>query len=91
MNEIFGKILPYEARAEFCQIFRSFGGQWSFKKKCFWDLLTFKNVRGATKRISQVSRDSRYYITEYKFLGANYVQQIADIPFYQKIHIWHFL
>ena len=30
-----------EARAEFCQIFRSFFGQWSFKKKCLRDLLTF--------------------------------------------------
>ena len=42
-NEILDKILPYEARAEFCQIFRSFFGQWIFKKKCFWDLLTFIN------------------------------------------------
>ena len=30
-----------EARAEFCLIFRSFFGRWIFKKKCFWDLLTF--------------------------------------------------
>ena len=30
------------SRAEFCLIFSSFFGQWSFKKKCFWDLLTFK-------------------------------------------------
>ena len=29
------KILPYEARAEFCQIFCSFFGQWSFKKNAF--------------------------------------------------------
>ena len=36
--------LPYEARAEFCQILRSFFEQWSFKKKCFWDLLTFISV-----------------------------------------------
>ena len=42
MNEIFDKSLHYEVRAEFCQIFRSFFGQWCFKKKCFWDLLTFK-------------------------------------------------
>ena len=28
-------------RVEFCQIFRPFFAQWSFKKKCFWDLLTF--------------------------------------------------
>ena len=40
-NEILDKILPYEARAEFCQIFRS---QWSFKKKRFWDLLTIRLV-----------------------------------------------
>jgi hypothetical protein len=26
MNKVFDKILPYEARAEFCQIFRSFLG-----------------------------------------------------------------
>ena len=41
MNEISDKILPYEARAEYCLIFHSFFGQWSFKKKCFLDLLTF--------------------------------------------------
>ena len=40
-NIILDKILPYEARAEFWPKFRSFFGQWSFKKKCFWDLLTF--------------------------------------------------
>ena len=40
-NKIFDKILPYEDRAEFCLIFRLFFGQWSFKKNCFWDLLTF--------------------------------------------------
>ena len=40
-NEIFDKILAYEARAEFCQIFCLFFGQWSFKEKWFWDLLTF--------------------------------------------------
>ena len=38
---VLGKILPYEARAEFCPISFSFFEQWSFKKKCFWDLLTF--------------------------------------------------
>ena len=38
---ILDKILPYEARAEFYQIFRSYWEQWSFKKKCFLDLLTF--------------------------------------------------
>ena len=32
------------ARAEFCQIFRSFFGHWSIKKKCFWGLLTFNTV-----------------------------------------------
>ena len=35
----------YEARAELCQIFRSFFGQWSFKWKRFWDLLTFNGVK----------------------------------------------
>ena len=40
MNNILDKILLYEARAEFCQIFRSFFGQSSFKKEYFWDLLT---------------------------------------------------
>ena len=29
------KGLPYEAREEFCQIFSSFFGQWSFKKNAF--------------------------------------------------------
>ena len=40
---IFDKILPKLHRAEFCLIFCSFFGQWCFKKKCFWDLLTFIN------------------------------------------------
>ena len=31
-DEILDKIQPYEARAEFCQIFCSFFGKWSFKK-----------------------------------------------------------
>ena len=43
-NKILDKILPYEARGEFCQIFLSFFRQWSFKKKCFWILLTFNAV-----------------------------------------------
>ena len=30
-----------DSRAELYLIFRSSFGQWSFKKKCFWDLLTF--------------------------------------------------
>ena len=30
-----------DSRAKFCLIFRSFFGQWSFKKNCFWDLPTF--------------------------------------------------
>ena len=34
------QILPYEARAEFCQIFRSFFYGVS-REKLFWDLLTF--------------------------------------------------
>ena len=37
-----------DSRAEFCLIvFRSFFGQWNFKKKCFWDLLGgIGNVNG---------------------------------------------
>ena len=35
------KFYPSFIGAEFCLIVRSFFGQWSFKKKCFWDLLTF--------------------------------------------------
>ena len=49
MNEILEKILPYEARAEFCQIFCSFFGQWNFKKTCFWDLLTFSMLKFSVK------------------------------------------
>ena len=30
-----------EARAEILQKFRLLFGQWSFKKNCFWDFLTF--------------------------------------------------
>ena len=41
MNETLDK-MPYETRAEFCQIFRSFVARSSFKKNCFWDLLTFR-------------------------------------------------
>ena len=41
MNKILDIILPYEARAEFCLIFR-FLGQCNFKKKYFWGLLTFR-------------------------------------------------
>ena len=37
------RILAKGHRAEFCQIIRSFFGQWSFKKNCFWDLLTFSS------------------------------------------------
>jgi hypothetical protein len=50
-NEILDKILPHEARSEFCQIFRSFFGQWSFKEKCFWDLMTFWTVIGKQFRV----------------------------------------
>ena len=32
-------------RAEFCLIFCSFWGHWSFKKNCFWGLLTFKKIQ----------------------------------------------
>jgi hypothetical protein len=35
MKYLLEKILPNKARAEFCHIFRSFYGQWSFKKNAF--------------------------------------------------------
>ena len=35
MNEILDKILPYEGRAEFCQIFRSFLGNGVSRKNAF--------------------------------------------------------
>jgi hypothetical protein len=38
------KAKTYEARAEFCQIFRSFLGQWSFKENSFCNLLTFNTL-----------------------------------------------
>ena len=34
-DKILDKILPYEARAEFCQIFRWFFGQLSFEENYF--------------------------------------------------------
>ena len=34
-------LTEFYPRAKFWLIFRSVFGQWSFKKKCFWDLLTF--------------------------------------------------
>ena len=52
MNEILDKILPHEASAEFFLIFRSLFVQWSFKKKCFWDLLTF-SICWRLKRMSK--------------------------------------
>ena len=33
MNNILDKSLPYEARADFCQIFRSFFGAMEFQEK----------------------------------------------------------
>ena len=39
---------------QICQIFRSFFGQWSFKKKCFWDLLTFKTKQKYSKKFLTV-------------------------------------
>ena len=49
MNEILDKILPHEARAEFCQIFRSFFGAMEFHEKMllrFTDLLTIQTRSG---------------------------------------------
>jgi hypothetical protein len=42
------KILPYEAKVEFCLIFRSFFGQWRLKKR-FCDLLTFSTYAAPIK------------------------------------------
>ena len=52
-NKMLDNILPYEAGAEIIQIFRSFFGQWSFKKKCFWDLLTLmvKSIKSQSFKI----------------------------------------
>ena len=47
--------LPYLHRAEFCQILISFG-QWSFKKNCFWDLLTFRLCRNPVQYFIEISR-----------------------------------
>ena len=41
---------------EFCLIFRSFFGQWSFKKSCFWDILTFStHLETTAKQSSSIS------------------------------------
>ena len=55
-NEIFEKILQYEANAEFCQIFQSFFGQRNFKKKYFWDLLTFRKYSKMKSLQARISR-----------------------------------
>ena len=50
MYEILDKILSYKARTEFCQIFRLFFGQWSFKKKWFLRFTDLQNA--ASEKIS---------------------------------------
>ena len=49
-------IRPYRAKVDFCQIFHSFFGQWSYRKNAFeiyWPLLyqnVFRILRGQTER-----------------------------------------
>jgi hypothetical protein len=43
-----------DSRAEFCLIFRSFFGEWSFKKKCFWDLLTFRRQKKVYQKLRKL-------------------------------------
>ena len=48
----------WEAWAEFCQIFHSCFVQWSFKKKCFWDLLTFTIALWSTVVLKNKSKSN---------------------------------
>ena len=51
-----------EARADIYQKFRSLFEHWSFKKKCFWDLLTFTDDEKSKKNINskkQIIRSSQ--------------------------------
>ena len=48
--------------AEFCIIFRSFFRQWSFKKKCFWDLLTFNWSINTDSKYEFKSKCSRIFV-----------------------------
>ena len=57
MNEILDKILPYEARAEFCQIFVHFLGNGVSRKKAFeiyWTLAVIFFVMSARKKLIQI-------------------------------------
>ena len=59
------KFCPMKARAEFCLIFRSFFGKWSFKKNCFWDLMTFrltKVSRGIWKGLKLLKENAQMHI-----------------------------
>ena len=75
-NNILDKILPYEAREEsfsYTYVLCSFFGQWSFKKKCFWDLLTFSlhNLNCFCKYIMIYI----IYIVRQLFKGGNYSRE----------------
>ena len=50
--------------AEFCQIFRSFFGRWSFKKICFRDLLIFRSYRsvGNYKSVGISNKCTQYFV-----------------------------
>ena len=79
-NEIFlDKILPYEARAEFCQIFRSVFGQWSFKIKCFSDLLTYWDHAQIRKSWRNLSNNSNAVKTIAFVINVLFLQFITHI------------
>ena len=75
MNGILVKILPYEARTEFCQIFCLFFGQWSLKKKCFWHLLTFRGAEMGLVAVLLSPRAMVYKLQLLIYLWQLYLQE----------------
>ena len=71
-NKILDTILPYEANAEFCQIFRSFFGQWSYKKIVFVDLLTFTLYVGSAIYLSSDNLRTRMSVLNFPKMHQNY-------------------
>ena len=82
--------LSSDSRAEFCLIFRSFFGQWSFKKKCFWDLLTFSSgfkklhsphKGAASLKIVENDYFSDVFLTKFSFLdhSACQIKSVSDV------------
>ena len=62
LHEVLDKILPYEAKAEFCQIFCLFFGQWSFKKKLLrlTNLYRFCQLCNIRQRGKKIDRCVKY-------------------------------